>query len=149
MDAAKRRIINLVLSLLLALTLAFIWGNSLLSREESAEASGNVMDIFGDLFEFLGLNTEDDHWLRKTTHLVEFSALGCELALLFFLNRGRRISSAAFAGAAALVAALVDEGLQIISQRGPELRDVAVDFPGAVSGLLLVSLLLMLKHKKG
>ena len=148
MDAIKRRRINLVLSVLLVLTLAFIWGNSLLSREESAEVSGNVMELFGDLFELLGLNTEDDHWLRKTTHFVEFGVLGCELALLFFLNRGRRISSAALAGSAALASALVDEGLQIISHRAPELRDVALDFTGAAFGMMLISLLLMFNQRE-
>lgn len=148
MSAGKRRTINVVLILLLALTLAFIWGNSLLDRGESAEASGNLMDLFGDLFESLGLDTEDDHGLRKTAHFGEFCALGVELALLFFLNLGQGLQSAANAAFAALLIALTDESLQYISARAPEVRDVALDFAGALTGILLTAVLSRRRKRK-
>ena len=105
MSAAGKRKTNLFLVLLLVLTLCFIWGNSLLSKTDSAQVSGTVMDRFAAFFRLLGLDTEDDYWLRMTAHVVEFAALGLELAALFFLNRGRSLPSEANAAFAALLAA--------------------------------------------
>ena len=141
MSAARKRKINFFLALLLVLTLCFIWGNSLLDREDSAEVSGDLMDRFGALFRLLGLDTEDDRWLRKTAHFSEFSVLGAELAALFFLNRGRSLQSGANAAFAALLTALSDEGMQYLSLRAPEVKDVALDFSGALFGILLITLL--------
>lgn len=147
MSTARKRKLNFFLALLLVLTLCFIWGNSLLDREDSAEVSGDLMDRFGVLFRLLGLDTEDDHWLRKTAHFLEFAALGAELAALFFLNRGRDLQSGANAAFAALLAALADEGLQYLSARAPEVRDVALDFSGALCGILLLALLWRRKRR--
>ena len=149
MDSDKKRVINLMLAVLLVLTLTFIWGNSLLSREKSAEASNGVLDMFSELFERLGVDIKDDHWLRETAHFGEFCVLGCELALLFFVNRGHRFSSAIFAASSALAVALIDEGLQIFSHRAAELKDVAMDFIGAVFSIALIgSLLALWKGRK-
>lgn len=141
MSAAGKRKTNLFLVLLLVLTLCFIWGNSLLSKTDSAQVSGTVMDRFAAFFRLLGLDTEDDYWLRMTAHVVEFAALGLELAALFFLNRGRSLQSGANAAFAALLAAFTDEGLQYLSARAPEVKDMALDFFGALLGILLIALL--------
>ncbi len=141
MDAARKRKLNLILAVLLVLTLAFIWGNSLLDREQSAEVSGDLMDLFSELFETLGFNTADDHWLRETAHFGEFAVLGCELCLLFFLNMGSRLQSAANAAFASLAAALMDESLQFMTGRAAEFQDVWLDFVGAGCGILLVWLI--------
>ncbi len=141
MDTARRRKWNVVLALLLVLTLAFIWGNSLLDKEQSAEASGELMGFFGKLFEALGLDTEDDHWLRETAHFGEFGLLGCELCLLFFLNAGKGLQAAANAAFAGLLAGLTDESLQYLTNRAPEVCDVSMDFAGVLVGILMIWLL--------
>ena len=148
MEAEKKRKVNIVLILLLVLTLGFIWGNSLQSREESAEVSGELMELFDDLFEKLGLDIEDDHWLRKTAHVGEFCVLGVELCLLFFLNCGQNLQSAANAAFASLLTAVTDESLQYFSSRAPEVRDVALDFLGALIGILLAALFLSCRRKQ-
>lgn len=141
MSADRKRTINGVLILLLVLTLGFIWGNSALDREDSAAASGEIMELFDELFEQIGLDTEDDHWLRKTAHFMEFGLLGAELALLFFLNQGRGLQSGCNAAFLALLAALADESIQYLSGRSPEVRDVALDFAGALLGIAMAALL--------
>ncbi len=141
MSAAKKRKINLFLVLLLVLTLCFIWGNSLLDREDSTEMSAGLLDRLGALFRLLGLDTEDDRWLRKAAHFAEFAVLGAELAALFFFNRGRGLQSGVNAAFAALLAALADEALQYFSLRSPQVKDVALDFSGALFGVLLTALL--------
>ena len=148
MSAAKRRKCNVFLVLLLVATLCFIWGNSLLDRENSAKMSGGLLERFRAIFRLMGLDTEDDHWLRKTAHFMEFAMLGTELAVLFFLNLGRSLQSGANAAFAALLAALADEGLQYFSSRAPEVKDVALDFSGALFGVLLITLLWRRKREK-
>ena len=148
MDAAKKRKLNILLAVLLALTLAFIWGNSLLGREDSAAFSGELLESFSELFESMGLDTADDHWLRKTAHFTEFGVLGAELILLFFLNWGMTRQSAANAAFAALLTAVTDESLQYLSARAPEVKDVALDFAGSLTGIALASLLAALRRKR-
>ena len=141
MTAQRKNKLRRALRLALLVTLCFIWGNSLLSKTDSAQVSGTVMDRFAAFFRLLGLDTEDDYWLRMTAHVVEFAALGLELAALFFLNRGRSLQSGANAAFAALLTAFTDEGLQYLSARAPEVKDMALDFFGALLGILLIALL--------
>ena len=127
MSAAGKRKTNLFLVLLLVLTLCFIWGNSLLSKTDSAQVSGTVMDRF----------VVDDAAGRADEDVDG----RVELAALFFLNRGRSLQSGANAAFAALLAAFTDEGLQYLSARAPEVKDMALDFFGALLGILLIALL--------
>ena len=130
---------NVVLTVLLVLTLGFIWGNSLLDREESAQVSNGFLDRLAPLFEEFGLETEDDHWLRKLAHFAEFSALGCELTLLFYLNAGVHRRSFLMACGAALLAAVCDETIQYFTGRSAQFGDVLLDLSGAVAAALLIT----------
>ena len=143
MSAVIRKRWNIVLVLLLVLTLAFIWGNSLLPRTESQEISRGLLAELCAALEHVGLHLDpqNDHWLRKLAHFGEFGLLGAELCTLLFLNRRARpqgFVNCAFAG---LVVAVTDEALQLISNRGSQVQDVLLDFAGFVTGLLLWALL--------
>ena len=143
MKASVRKRWNIILVLLLALTLAFIWGNSLLPRTESQEISRGLLAELCAALEHVGLHIdpENDHWLRKLAHFGEFGLLGAELCALLFLNRRARpqgFINCAFAG---LAVAVTDEALQLISHRGSQVQDVLLDFAGFVAGLLLWALL--------
>ena len=96
---------NILLGILLSATLCFIWGNSLLSREDSAELSGWVTEWLTQFTENLSLQQPDEHVLRKLAHFGEFALLGLELAGLFFLNRGRSVKSMCLSALCALAAA--------------------------------------------
>ncbi len=149
MSAVIRKRWNIVLVLLLVLTLAFIWGNSLLPRTESQEISRGLLAELCAALEHVGmhLDPQNDHWLRKLAHFGEFGLLGAELCTLLFLNRRARpqgFVNCAFAG---LAVAVTDEALQLISNRGSQVQDVLLDFAGFLAGLLLCGLVWMLGSK--
>ena len=143
MKASVRKRRNIILGLLVLLTLAFIWGNSLLPREESQEISRGLLAELCAVLENVGLHIDpqNDHWLRKLAHFGEFALLGAELCALLFLNRRARpqgFVNCAFAG---LAVAVTDEALQLISNRGSQVQDVLLDFAGFLTGLLLCGML--------
>lgn len=149
MKASVRKCWNIVLVLLLALTLAFIWGNSLLPRTESQEISRGLLAELCAALEHVGLHIDpqNDHWLRKLAHFGEFGLLGAELCALLFLNRRARLQGFVNCAFAGLSAATVDEALQLISHRGSQVQDVLLDFAGFLAGLLLCQLVWMLGSK--
>lgn len=144
----KRR--NLLLGLLAALTLAFIWGNSLLGRAESQKLSQGLLAEFCAALENVGLHIdpENDHWLRKLAHFGEFGLLGAELGLLMFLNRRQCFQGFVNCAFMGLAAAVTDEALQLISNRGSRVQDVLLDFAGFAAGLLLCGLLFAITGRK-
>lgn len=149
MSAVIRKRWNIVLVLLLVLTLAFIWGNSMLPRTESQEISRGLLAELCAALEHVGLHLDpqNDHWLRKLAHFGEFGLLGAELCTLLFLNRRARpqgFVNCAFAG---LAVAVTDEALQLISNRGSQVQDVLLDFAGFLAGFLLCGLVWMLGSK--
>ena len=149
MSAVIRKRWNIVLVLLLVLTLAFIWGNSLLPRTESQEISRGLLAELCAALEHVGmhLDPQNEHWLRKLAHFGEFGLLGAELCTLLFLNRRARpqgFVNCAFAG---LAVAVTDEALQLISNRGSQVQDVLLDFAGFLAGFLLCGLVWMLGSK--
>ena len=65
---------------LFAFTLAFIWGNSMLTREMSGAISQFVASVLGGE----SGTTEEGHYLvRKLAHFTEYAALGVVSHLLF------------------------------------------------------------------
>ena len=79
--------------------------------------------------------------VRKAAHFSEYALLGIFMALLFASLNGRRRFF--LPEGACLVAALIDEGIQLFSEgRGSSLRDVCIDFSGATLGVLVALLIL-------
>lgn len=144
----KKRLWNILLGILLSATLCFIWGNSLLSREDSSELSGGLLDRLMPLLRTLRLGFIDEHVIRKLAHFGEFALLGLELAALFFLNLGRSFKNACLSALCALAAASVDETLQFFSHRAPMVKDVLLDFTGALTGIFLIWLTTARHHYK-
>lgn len=146
MSALTRRRLNCVLGLLLVLTLAFIWTNSLVSRAGSQDMSRGLLAVICDMMAAIGIYIDpvNDHWLRKLAHFCEFGLLGTELGALMYLNgrqRAQGFVNCAFVG---LSAAVIDEALQLISRRGSQVQDVLLDFSGFITGLLLCALVCLL-----
>ena len=143
MKASARKCWNIILGLLVFLTLAFIWGNSLLPRTESQEISRGLLAELCAALEHVGLHIDpqNDHWLRKLAHFGEFGLLGAELGLLLCLNRRQSVQGFVNCAFAGLAVAVTDEALQLISNRGSQVQDVLLDFAGFLTGLLLCGLL--------
>lgn len=142
--AEKRKSqVRLFLTLLLIATVCFIWSNSMVSREGSASLSRRITAWLN------GIGIPVTHYfVRKAAHFCEFGLLGCELMLLLGLGSGVRLQSLSNAAFAALLTAVTDETIQIFSDRGSQVQDVVLDFSGALTGILFVSLLILIQKRK-
>lgn len=134
----RKASLRLFLRLTLVATLCFIWGNSLLPGEESAELSGGLASWLNSL----GLPIEGDGLLRKLAHFAEFGLLGTELTLLLRLRGIKGMHNICLSALTAFFIAAADETIQIFSGRGAQISDVLLDFAGGVTGILLCNLLL-------
>jgi len=143
MSSTVRKNLSLFLSVLIALTLAFIWFNSLLPKSESSDISRGLLDAIYKALKNVGIliTSNDDHWIRKLAHFSEFGLLGSELCLLLFVKGRAHMQGFINCCFAGLSAAVTDESLQLISNRGPQVQDVLLDFWGFITGLLLCALL--------
>ena len=127
---------------LIAALLAFIWGNSLLPGEDSGELSGFVGAMLQALFPFLDLGSEKAmHLLRKLAHFTEFAALGMSFTWLWAMMIRARLPRIALPFLCGTLAAAIDETIQLFSpDRGPSIKDVALDASGVLFGVLVLTL---------
>ena len=129
---------NKLLTALLILLLVFIWGHSCMPKGASREESGAVLALLRPLLgPLIGEENVTQHLVRKLAHFGEFFCLGIVLALRFPF----RLKSQLLAGGSALLAGLIDETIQLFSDRGPAITDVWLDFSGATAAILLLALL--------
>ena len=141
----KQRIALLVV---LILTLAFIWGNSLLSREQSSDESAWVLQLVTPVLElFVGKGRVTEHLVRKLAHFTEFALLGFELLFWFSPLRQKGREALLLAMAHGLFAALADETIQLFSARGAQLQDVWLDFAGVTAGAAFALIVVKLFRK--
>ncbi len=75
-----------MLGCLIALTLLFIWGNSMRNASASGAMSGSVRVWLESLLHI----PIDEFLLRKAAHFSEYALLGAELSLLLSLLSDRR-----------------------------------------------------------
>ncbi len=141
-DGKLKKYSTIFLVLLLGLTLAFIFSNSMESAVESQKKSETVLERVWILLEFVvGKGNVTDHLVRKLAHFTEFFVLGLELSALSFLHYSLKrsiyfsLSLPLFCG---LLAALTDETIQIWYARGSQVLDVWLDFAGICVGVGIV-----------
>ena len=120
---------------LLALNLIFIWGNSLLPGEVSAAFSDWVKNLLLPLLP-AGMETVGGGGLlRKVAHFTEFAFLGMCLGWLMSMLEKKPWTGIFWGG----LAACVDETIQIfVPDRGPGIKDVAIDVLGVCTGIFLL-----------
>ena len=129
-------------TVLILLTLAFIWGNSLRTGEASQETSTGILDCINY---FLNLGEAEaaiaHHLIRKAAHFTEFACLGALLCWRVRLAKGKGMALAAYPFLGSLLAACTDETIQMfVDGRGSSLMDVWVDAFGALTGIILLVL---------
>lgn len=123
---------------IIALTLLYIWSNSLPSMEQSNRQSGKVLKIIEVVFNTPPLDTEENqHIIRKTAHMMEFSLLGLEMVVLLLITGAMRLRSIAIILVAGLAVAAMDETIQIFTHRGSQVSDVVLDFMGVLFGITM------------
>ena len=139
-----------MVSVLLVLTLAFIWRNSTESIPESQAKSLDLVAILKPILEpIIGEGKVTDHFVRKTAHFCEFALLGAELRLLFLLLGFGTVQGHMNTLFAALAAGVTDETIQYFYDRGSMVLDVVLDFCGAFFGALVLLLIALgVRHRK-
>jgi VanZ family protein len=129
----------IVLLVLIAAALVFIWGNSLESKEISSEKSALLLKTITFLMEpIFGKGNITDHLIRKLAHFMEFGLLGALLSLYATMRGRTKVQSVLNCMFFCLAAAVADEAIQLISARGSQVADVLLDFAGAALGILIV-----------
>lgn len=126
-----------LLTILIVLNLALIWGNSLLTGLDSEAVSGGVLAFLGRFFPVL-LTQAGHTFLRKAAHFSEFALLG-----LLFCGRNLLVRKEVppHLMGFGLAAACIDETIQIFTPgRASSLIDVWIDTSGFALGLAVIFL---------
>ena len=133
-----------ILSILILLNLALIWGNSMLTGISSEAVSGGMLALLGRFLPVL--LTEAGHTLlRKAAHFSEFALLG-----LLYCGRHRLVKGEApvHLMGFGLAVACIDETIQIFTPgRASSLIDVWIDASGFALGLLLIVIFYTISNK--
>ena len=133
-----------ILSILILLNLALIWGNSMLTGLSSEAVSGGILAFLGRSLPVL--LTEAGHTLlRKAAHFSEFALLG-----LLYCGRHRLVKGEApvHLMGFGLAVACIDETIQIFTPgRASSLIDVWIDASGFALGLLLIVIFYTISNK--
>ena len=147
----KTAILCAVFHILLALSCAFIFSQSLPSKEASKEISLGVTDFLTPFLEpFVGKGDVTDHLVRKLAHFAEFFVFGTLSAICAILrsrlaairkgvNRAVKFQDYLNAAFLSLFIALCDETIQLFTGRGSQVADVWLDFFGALCGIFAFS----------
>ena len=148
----KKSTVKVILSsVLVCLTVCFIFSNSLLDGEESNRQSGLVLNVLRSIFDPDGTIEEETFhfFVRKGAHFSEFALLGLSLWLLMLSLRDRfGIFCPGVMLFAALGTAVTDEFIQSFTGRTSSVSDVLVDFSGAVFVMAILWILHTLRCKK-
>lgn len=126
------RVSEIVLYIFIAATLAFIWVHSAMPRAQSAGESGVILEILRPVLSIIMPDEWiTDHLIRKIAHFIEYGALGVEIAILIRVVKTKKgwkwALNTLYIG---LTIALIDETIQVFSQRGPMIEDIWLDLAG-------------------
>lgn len=150
----KNNLFFIIMFIITALYILFIWWHSTLTAVESTVESTNVLKFITNILKAIGFTPElTDHIIRKSAHFCEFALLGCLTIWTSYVNNHKLIKNLMPAGFICLSTAVVDELVQIGSKgRSAEVTDVALDFCGALFGvvffLIILSIVRLFKKVK-
>lgn len=133
---------------LLIINLVFIWGNSLLPGEISGAISHWVKDVLSLIIPGKPGTDEGHGLLRKMAHFTEFGCLGLSLSWLIRMVRERKWEFWLLPLFGGFLTACIDETIQaFVPDRGPGIRDVAIDTAGVLVGVAVFSLVYFMKKR--
>ena len=164
----KRNKLKIIISILILLTVVFIWGHSFMTPEMSTEESSFVKEIVEAVVQSVSNNeafTIPEIVIRKSAHFFEYAVLGLELAILITVNikalllkeenscSNSNVDSHKKKGffqslscryvtsfMIALIVAGIDETIQYFTGRYSSVWDVLLDMIGASFSILLFML---------
>ncbi|MEG1646480.1 MAG: VanZ family protein [Clostridia bacterium] len=128
------------------LTLGFIWGNSIVPMENSGEASNTVFNKLKPMLDFIFYPIVKDegvshHFFRKLAHFSEFFLLASEVLVLVWILGKVALKNIFLVLGGGLACAVIDESIQLLTNRGSAVLDILIDFFGFVSGTIFVVLI--------
>ena len=133
-----------LLTILICLNLALIWGNSMMTGISSDAVSGGLLEFLGRFIP--ALLTESGHtFLRKAAHFSEFALLA-----LLFCGRHRLVhrNMPPHLMGFGLAVACIDETIQIFTpERASSLIDVWIDAAGFALGFVVISVFYTILNK--
>ena len=135
--------------ILLTITLLFILGNSLLSKQDSSHLSRDIaLPILKPILSlFVGDAGVTDILVRKCMHFLEFSLAGIEIALLFQYGKKVSFLTLFHVLSAGLFLCVLDESIQLFASRGSQVQDILLDYAGFLFGVLcLLAILSLIRH---
>lgn len=144
-----------VLVVFILLTVGFIFGNSLMNVEKSSSASKAAANAVQHIVEPQKVDSVKPAGkptrypkinyfiknIRSAAHVIEFFVLGLEMALLLTVHAKPNFKSVYLLFSTTVVIAVVDESLQFLNDRGPEVEDILKDTAGAsvaIASVLLI-----------
>ena len=146
MDMKKGCAVNrkmcLILLIAIILTLAFIFGNSIVSKKESEQISNHFNESISNVITALTGKEETAfgsflmHYSRKIAHFVEFACLGTEVVLLLHFASRRNLPYLLLGATLSFTVASFDEGIQVLTGRGDQVSDIFIDVSGYMSAYL-------------
>lgn len=134
----RGKIFTVIMFVITALYIAFIWIHSTVNAEESTVESTSVLKFLSKIFVNIGLNVElTDFIIRKSAHFCEFALLGCLCIWTAYRINRKIIKNLLQVGFVCLAVATIDEIIQIYSPgRSSQVSDVLLDFCGAAAGVI-------------
>jgi len=135
----RNKFLASVILILLVAMLIFIFSNSLEPVAKSKAKSMSVMEQIKPILElFIGEGNITDHIVRKIAHFLEYTTLGIAVMLFAILRSRTNIQSVVNCLSFGLASAVTDESLQMLTDRGPMVKDVLLDFSGVLIGVFFV-----------
>ena len=153
----KNKILVISVSILVLLALVCIFGNSftgkVVSNARSNYIAQKIASVVAPTDDPELMKAEVKYWnqiVRKVAHGVEFFLLGIclSMVLLYIYKRTGRLHISWYLFAALFIG-VMDEYIQTFTGRTSRVRDVLIDFSGAVTGLLVTCLVFwLIKRRK-
>jgi len=153
---------KMILIPIILLIICFIWSNSLENPSESYHRSNEFL-AYAD--KFLSSLLGNSHsfvvffrsHVRKIAHFIEYGMLGTAAGASMVLFEKLKLRHFYNALSAAVIAAVIDEYIQLYTFRGSSVKDVIIDFSGYTAGLIfamfiaivikLIKLIIKRRHK--
>lgn len=131
------------------IVIAFIWSNSLDPPSASYEKSNLFMKQISQILS--DVLSPDNKFLiffqshvRKIAHFLEYALLGNVISISMFVLGMKKVRHFYYAFSFSVIAAVVDEYIQIYTHRGSSVRDIIIDCSGFACGFTIISLIYLI-----
>ena len=140
----KKIVLLRILYVTLAISMILVWGQSCINKTESRESSDAIVEMIKPIDQleegyrspngmtYVELST----YVRKAAHVIEYAAVGFQIMAILLLKKKKELKVAINVLFLGGLIGLVDETIQIFSERGSEVGDIWIDMAGILVGIL-------------